>query len=164
MNDPFAVTEEHKFDYYPKGVIFNIDPLLTYTIHDQPIFVAMDTSNYSNHYYFFPSSCNETANNCSAPYGHRYLLPQFVRIMNKPLLKQMEGIIDYYFPHNKNSGWLLLFNIGGRPKYCFEPEPRTWSGGSEDSSAQVRNVESNNRFSNLILISVQFIRTFDSFI
>ena len=98
--------------------------------------MAMDTSNFTNHYYFLPNHCNETSNECSELPG--YYLQVFFKSMDESLLNQIEGIVEYYFPHNGISGWVLLFNINGRPKYCFQTES-TVIENTTHLSAQVTN-------------------------
>ena len=47
--------------------------------------------------------------------------PKFVTEMNSSLFERIGGVIDYNFGKINGvfkSGWVLLFNIDGRPKYC----------------------------------------------
>ena len=53
----------------------------------------MDTSNFTNHYYFWPNHCNETSNECSELPG--YYLQVFFKSMDESLLNQIEGIVEY---------------------------------------------------------------------
>ena len=43
------------------------------------------------------------------------LWPKFVREMNASIFETIGGVVDF------NSGYVLLFNIEGRHKYCFTP-------------------------------------------
>ena len=62
------------------------------------------------------------------------ILPKFVDQMNDRLFAQIDGVVDFDFRERNGgkSGWLLLFNINGRPMTCF-----TWEG--EDISKEVRH-------------------------
>ena len=96
--------------------------------------MAIDTSNFTNHYFFWPNRCNERSNECLEPWPGFYF-EVFLKYMDKSLLNQIEGIVEYYFPHNNISGWVLLFNINGRPKYCFQSGDQAYT----PLSAQVTN-------------------------
>ena len=76
------------------------------------------------------------------------LLPQLVTRINSTLFERIGGVL-YYDVNPQTSGWLLFFNIDGRPKYCFTEEDK-------DLSEQVRH--ENNSIQTIILntISVQF--------
>ena len=56
--------------------------------------------------------------------------PEFISQMNESLFKTIEGVVDYSFGTQSESGHLLLLNINGRPKMCFTPE-------NEDISEEV---------------------------
>ena len=128
---PFSVTSG-------KGVIINVHPNDSSANEKMSLFMALDTSDNSNRYYFSPRFCNETTNECSAPYGYaNQMFPHFVKAMNKSLLEQIEGCVEFYDFQEDKGGWVLLFSIDGRPKYCFELE----YFGEMGFKAQVRDDE-----------------------
>ena len=58
-----------------------------------------------------------------------YSLPLFVTELNQSLFERIDGIIYYSYKTGAN-GWLLLFNINGRAKYCFTSTKRLSNGVS----------------------------------
>jgi len=54
--------------------------------------------------------------------------PEFVNQIPDPLMRQLEGIVDYSVAGQ--SGHMLWFNINRQPMYCFTPE-------ADNLSAQV---------------------------
>ena len=50
--------------------------------------------------------------------------PSFVAQMQPLIFEKIDAIVDYSFGYTDPylSGWLVLFNIDGRPKYCFTRE------------------------------------------
>ena len=61
-------------------------------------------------------------------------VPQFVYQMNGSLFAQIDGVADFNFMSESGgkSGYLMLLNIEGRPKFCF-----TFEG--DDITRQVRH-------------------------
>ena len=75
--------------------------------------------------------------------------------MDQKVFETIGGVVYYIF--SDSSGWLILFNIGGRPKYCFTAE-------GKDLSNDVRHEKKFTLFFILNTISVQIIAKHETFI
>ncbi|CAG2114629.1 unnamed protein product, partial [Medioppia subpectinata] len=62
--------------------------------------------------------------NCTHPVQCRR--PAFVNQIPDHLLPQLEGVVDYDLGGGQ-SGYMLLFNSSGQPRYCFTPEGKDLS-------------------------------------
>ena len=73
-----------------------------------------------------------------------YSLPVFVTQLNQSLFERIDGIVYYSYKTGAN-GWLLLFNINGRPKYCFTSKKEE-EELSEEVSVCPQNTKTNSYF------------------
>ena len=88
-------------------------------------FITKDNrADFEQFQYFFRKTFNESKDfpdvisvwNCS-PSGYQCSKPYFVDQMNASLFQKIDGVLDLILD-GKAIGWLVLFNINGRPKYC----------------------------------------------
>ena len=73
-------------------------------------------------------------------------LPKFVQQMNETLFERIGGIVYYNFD-KYTFGWLLFFNIDGRPKYCHSPQFRDLPEGVRHEKHLIPNYYSEHCFS-----------------
>ena len=73
-----------------------------------------------------------------------YSLPVFVTQLSQSLFERIDGIVYYSYKTGAN-GWLLLFNINGRPKYCFTSKEEE-EELSEEVSVCPQNTKTNYYF------------------
>ena len=105
------MSREQVFPNYTDYVIMKADPLRTNEFGRQMIFC--DKYNQTNCEVFFLKIELDLAE----PDDLR--VPMWVRHMNASIFKQIGGVIYYNFKSSSStSGWIILFNIDGRPKYC----------------------------------------------
>ena len=78
--------------------------------------------------------------------------------MDQKLFETIGGVVYYLFSDSKGrtfSGWLILFNIEGRPKYCFTAEGKDLSNDVRHKRQLIPNFYYSNP------ISVQKIRKYE---
>ena len=52
--------------------------------------------------------------------------PQFLHRMNASIFKTIGGVVDHHL-RGSTFGYVLLFNIDGKPKYSFTPWNELWN-------------------------------------
>ena len=71
--------------------------------------------------------------------------PQFYKEMDQKIFESIGGVVYYIF--SDLSGWLILFNIEGRPKYCFTAEGKPLSQNVRHEKQFTPNYYSEHYFS-----------------
>ena len=103
-----SIIEVNDLPNYEEYVIFKPDPYITVNK-----FVAFCSKIHQLKCKFYDVS--NFKNNYQAKSGE---LPHFVHELNGTLFEKIEGVVDYKYGEG-HKGWLFLFNIDGRVKYCF---------------------------------------------
>ena len=76
--------------------------------------------------------------------------PHFLTQMNESVFQQIGGVVDYNFGNKSGvhrSGWIFLFNIDGRPKFCATEENQTLSDDVRHERQLIPNYYSDPHFS-----------------
>ena len=76
--------------------------------------------------------------------------PPFVTQMDQNVFETIGGVVYYIFSDSSNrkfSGWLIVFNIEGRPKYCFTAEGKPLSEEVRHEKQLFPNYYSDHYFS-----------------
>ena len=71
--------------------------------------------------------------------------PPFVTQMDQKVFKTIGGVVYYIF--SDSSGWLILFNIEGRPKYCCTAQGKPLSEDVRHEKQLIPNFYSEHYFS-----------------
>ena len=129
VNKSYGLTMNVENQYFPNYtgyVIQKAFPKDTYALGRYMIFC--DKFNQSRCELFQPNIAMYEFSILDAKKWNR---PKFVREMNSSIFETIGGVIDYNFGGKARPGYVLLFNIEGKPKYCFTPR--------DDFSEEVRH-------------------------
>ena len=105
------MSREQVFPNYTGYVIMKADPLRTSELGRQMIFC--DKYNQTDCKLVFPKIQWDILKPTDVK------VPMWVSHMKASIFKRIGGVIYYNFGSTPStSGWIILFNIEGRPKYC----------------------------------------------
>ena len=85
-------------------------------------YLAVINKNNKKLQFFYDTLLWQKKNQCYQGGTNYCIVPTFVSEIDVYLFRKVSAIVDYRFGSKEQSGWILLFNIDGKPKYCFTRE------------------------------------------
>ena len=148
-NEYFKIRDQ-KYQDYPKNytgyVIMKVFP---FTTSENGLFMLFcNKFNSSQCQLFYPNIQGEFLKPIRQVTKSDW--PPFVTQMDQNVFQTIGGVVYYMFTNSKGSifsGWLIVFNIEGRPKYCFTAEGKPLSNDVRHERQLIPNYYPDHSFS-----------------